>query len=273
MLSVAIIMRAKNEMPHVARTLDMLQRQTLQNFDLYAVDSGSTDGTLEALQKSCPAEKLRQIAPEEYVPGTVLNQAIERTHHDIIILLNADAVPLATDFIEKLIAPLVSGAADAVFAKQAARSDARFIVDYDYQRAYNEATMLPTFFSAVACAFRRDLWETNRFRETGYAEDLAWAESGIKSGARIRFVPEAIVEHSHNYSLKGLYHKRRRQAETFGERPALPRQAAACLREIVRDLLHAVTRLKFHTIPYNTAYRVAIYAGLYRGLRNAWKNA
>ena len=39
-----------------------------------------------------------QIRPEEYVPGAVLNQAIEQTDSEIIVLLNADAFPATPTF-------------------------------------------------------------------------------------------------------------------------------------------------------------------------------
>lgn len=265
--TVAIIMRAKNEMPHVQRSLAMLQGQVFRDFDLFAVDSGSTDGTLDVLRTCCDEDRITRIAAEDYVPGKVLNDAIARTGHDVVVLLNADAVPLAKTFLQDLLHPILENEADAVFAKQVARPDARFIVAYDYQRAYSPEAATPDFFSAAACAFRRDLWEQHRFREQGYAEDRAWARACLSDGARIRFVPNAAVEHSHNYTLGELYRKRRRQAATFGGSPHPARQAYRCMREIVRDCIHACRTFKLRTIPYNVAYRVTIHAGLYRGLR------
>jgi rhamnosyltransferase len=212
-----------------------------------------------------------RIAPEDYAPGKVLNEAITRTDHDLIVLLNADAVPLADTCLETLLQPLLEKQADAVFARQVARPDARFVVAYDYERAYAAESMAPTFFSAVACAFRRDVWEAHRFRNQGYAEDLAWAKACLADGVRIRFVPDAVVEHSHNYTLKALYRKRFRQAATYNEAPDAARQTYRCLREIVRDLLHACRALQLHTIPYNVAYRIAIHSGNFRGLASANK--
>ena len=261
-------MRAKNEMPHVQRTIDMLQRQSNRDYVLYAVDSGSEDGTLDALRKVCPRDRLTQIAATEYIPGRVLNHAIARTSESIVILLNADAVPSSDNFPETLLAPLLHDHADAVFARQVARPDARFVVAYDYRRAYDADRMDPDFFSAVACAFKRSLWERNHFRETGYAEDLAWARACFADGARIRFVPQAVVEHSHNYSLKALYRKRFRQAATFETKPDLARQTCACLREVARDLLHAMRMLEWQSIPYNVAYRVTIHAAVHAGIKS-----
>ncbi|VGO21291.1 hypothetical protein SCARR_03363 [Pontiella sulfatireligans] len=269
--AVAIIMRSKNEMPHVRRALAMLTQQTFREFKLYAIDSGSTDGTLESLRKH--GVDVVQITPEEYVPGRVLNDAIARAKHQIIVLLNADAVPLSHDWLEKLLLPITENRADAAFSKQIARPDAHFIVAYDYERAYNSNKADPCFFSAVACAFRRELWEMVRFREHGYAEDAAWAAECATGGARLQLAEDSTVEHSHNYTLTALSQKRLRQALTFDQAPSAGRQTWRCVREIVRDLLHAGAKLKPHTIPYNIAYRITIHRALQRGLKERRKES
>ncbi|MDF7798008.1 glycosyltransferase family 2 protein [Pontiellaceae bacterium B1224] len=263
--SVAIIMRAKNEMPYVVQALAKLRAQTFSAFDLFFVDSGSTDGTFQALEKA--GGNLVRIPPETYVPGKVLNEAIARTHHEITVLLNADAVPQSDDWLEQLIFPILGNAADATFSKQIARPDAKFIVKYDYERAYQPKKIEPGFFSAVACAFKRSLWEKQNFPNEGYAEDVAWAKTCIANGARFQLLEKSVVEHSHNYSLKALFQKRYRQALTFSEVPNIGKQTAKCLREIFRDFLHACAKFKLHTIPYNIAYRITIYRAFYHGLK------
>jgi len=269
--TVAIIMRAFNEMPHVQRTLAMLERQTFRDFELYAIDSGSSDGTLGALKAACPPDRLTTIARDDYIPGRVLNHAIARTQHDIIVLLNADAVPLTEDWLGNLIEPLRSGDADAAYSRQDARPDARFIVAYDYERAYSSDHPPEHFFSAAACAFRREMWNRFKFHEEGYAEDAIWAASCRQLNARFTLVPDSVVEHSHNYSLEALYQKRFRHGESFaqfqGETSPLGNRIYLCMREIVRDLIYTCRKKQFSTIPYNVAYRVTAHAAIHRGLR------
>jgi len=226
---VAIVMRSKNEMPHLRAALGMLRRQTFRDFELFAVDSGSTDGSVDEL--CAHAAHLRQIPPGEYEPGKVLNESIAQTNHSIIALLNADAVPQSEEWLERLLLPILGNRADAAFSRQVARPDARFVVAYDYERAFDPEKAGPLFFSAVACAFRRGLWEKTPFREQGYAEDAAWAKACIGNGARFQLVAGSVVEHSHNYPLKALFGKHYRQALTFGKPPRLGKQAACCARE------------------------------------------
>lgn len=278
MAKVAIIMRSKNEHPYVIQVLKGLSEQTFKDFELYNVDSGSNDGTLEYIQQANPKRLLR-IRPEEYVPGKVLNEAIEKTEEPIIVLLNADAVPTDHLWLENLLKPILENRCDAALSRQIARSDAHYIVQSDYQRGYDPLRLSRTpldIFSAVSCAFKRELWEKTRFYTTGYSEDLIWFHACQKKGARFSFVPASCVEHSHNYSLKGLYRKRYRHGRAFasqeGFRLPLWKAIASCLKEMARDTLQALKSGKIHTTPYNLIYRGTIYLAYYQGVKSIYNN-
>lgn len=270
---VGIIMRAKDEMPYPPRALEALRVQTFQDFNLYVVDSGSTDGTLEVLEAARPFRLVR-IAPDDYVPGKVLNRMVSETTEPIVVFLNADAIPQSPDCLEKLLDPIRAGRADATMSKQVARPDAYFVVDFDYRRAYDPQNIKgdnADFFSAVCCAFRRELWEQTRFYEEGYAEDLVWAARCRRRGARFELVLDSVVEHSHNYSISGLRTKKFRHgvvfARLYGQKPQALRQVLACGRECLRDGFEALRRGTWSTIPYNLHYRITIHRALWEGLR------
>ncbi len=276
-MSCAIIMRSKNEMPYVVTALERLAQQTYQNFTLYAVDSGSTDGTLEVVRKVCP-DRLTQIPPGSYIPGKVLNDMIARTTAEVIVFLNADAIALNEFWLERLLRPILEGTADATMSKQWARPDAYFMVGYDYRRAYDPRNIKQEnedFFSAVACAFKRSLWDRIKFPESGYAEDLAWAKDCRQAGARFQLVLDSEIEHSHNYTIKELYRKKYRHGLTYNRiYDRLPNgfaQTISCLRELVRDGLYTCSRLKLWTIPYNLTYRIVIHLAIHNGLKDAVK--
>lgn len=275
MNNVAVIMRSKDEMPHVPPALESLRGQTFQEINLWAVDSGSTDGSLEELRKEVPEAQLIQIRPDDYIPGNVLNDMIARTSADFIVFQNADSIFQSTDALDKLLQPLFYDEADATMCSQVTRPDAKFIVTYDYQRAYDPRNIKgdnADFFSAVTCAFKRELWEATRFPEEGYAEDVAWAKACRAGGARFKLVTDSVVEHSHNYTLQGLYRKKFRHGVTFareyGRRENLLFQTVELLKEWIRDLLYALRKGRLDTIPYNIAYRAVIHNGLYQGLKD-----
>lgn len=272
--TIAIIMRAKDEMPHARRALAALRTQSRRDWKLYAIDSGSTDGTLEEIQKF-PPDELIQIAPEDYEPGPVLNRMVGMTTEPVIVFLNADAIPLDDHWLARLVAPVEAGGADATMSVQIARADADFIVAYDYARAYDPKNIKDDnedFFSAVACCFPRTLWEKHRFKDKGYSEDLAWARACRRDGARFKLVTESRVEHSHNFTIPGLHRKRYRHGRAFvgifDARPRPLRQTFICAKEMVRDLLHTLRRGRLDTIPFNLAHRYTIHRALYLGMRD-----
>ncbi len=274
-MTVSIIMRSKNEMPYAVTALEQLARQTWKDYTLYNVDSGSKDGTVETVRRVNP-DRLTEIPAKAYIPGKVLNDMIARTRDDLIVFLNADAIPLNEFWLERLIRPILDGTADATMSKQHARPEARFIVDYDYRRAYDPRNLKAEnedFFSAVACAFRRSWWDRVKFPESGYAEDLAWAKECRELGATFKLVLDSEVEHSHNYTLKELYRKKFRHGQTYHriyhQQPRRGAQTRACVRELLRDVLYACRRLKPWTIPYNLAYRIIIHTAIHQGLQEA----
>jgi len=278
-VTVGIIMRAKDEMPYPPETIENLKQQSFKDFRLYVIDSGSTDGTLEVLQDTQPY-KLIQIAPEDYIPGKVLNRMVDETTEPIVVFLNADAIPKGNDCLKHLVEPILSNEADATMSKQIARPDAEFIVDYDYRRAYDPKNIKndnSDFFSAVCCAFKRELWEQDPFYEEGYAEDLVWAARSRRSGTRFKMVLESVVEHSHNYSIAGLHKKKYRHgvvfARLYGQQPSALRSLLSCGKECVRDVLEAIRKIQLHTIPYNILYRYTIHSALYWGLYDGSKQS
>ena len=83
---VAVIMRSKDEQPYVREALENLMVQTYTNYNLYNVDSGSSDGTLEVVKVF--SESVKSITSGSYVPGTVLNDMISSCHEKIVVFLN-----------------------------------------------------------------------------------------------------------------------------------------------------------------------------------------
>lgn len=273
--SVAILMRSKDEEPFATQALERLYKQTYSNFTLYNVDSGSTDGTLEAIKKHNPnRETIREIQPGEYVPGRVLNHMIASVKEEIIVLLNSDCIPMDEAWLSTLLQPLLLDEVDVVTSRQVARPDAYFIVAYDLDRGYGDNNMKKkrhNFFSAAACAFHRRIWEQEKFPEVGWGEDFVWAVRCAQEGVRFDIVVDAVVEHSHNYTLSMLYRRERGHGivhhQMLNEAPSILAQGYSCLKHIVRDTLYALRKGRPLTIPYNVAYRMTFHLAHYQGKR------
>jgi len=207
-MAPCVVMRAHNDMPLIAGTLEALAGQSVP-FELVAFDNASTDGTREALAKI--ATRIIDVPAGGYVPGRVLNQAMGATHGDVVAFLNSDCTPTDAGWLERLLAAGSDPAVAAVFGRQIPRPGCHPIHALDTERAYGDGARHRTwrhFFSMASSAIRRPVWESMPFDEgLKYSEDIDWTWRARQAGFEIRYVPDAVVMHSHDYTLRQLYRR------------------------------------------------------------------
>ncbi|HNX00447.1 MAG TPA: glycosyltransferase family 2 protein [Candidatus Cloacimonadota bacterium] len=279
---ISIIMRSKNEMPYVKYVLRMLKSQTQQDFELVCVDSGSTDGTWESIQQYGP-DTFYSIAPEEYIPGRVLNEAIQHCRGEIIVFNNADCIPCTNDWLEKLTQPFQTDPeVIATFANQLARPTANPLVKKDYARAFGDgkiAALWRHFFSLASSAVRAEVIREHPFDPTiQYSEDIEWSWRMKQRGFKITYVPDAKVEHSHDYTVKQLFKRfsgeGRADARIYpGEnKPFLKTVALSSLVEWMRDTIYLTKHGKITYIPYALLHRSIQKYAYWKGYKGKVKN-
>ena len=278
---ISIILRAKNEMPWLKYTLKMLARQSRQDFELICVDSGSTDGSWELLNEYRP-DVLYQIRPEEYVPGRVLNQAITHAKGEIVVFNNADCIPQDRFWLENLVRPFQQNPdVIAVFANQIARPNAIPLVRKDYERAFGdgkESAKWRHFFSLASSAVHTDLIRKYPFdNDIQYSEDIEWSWRMKQKGLMIEYVPDAIVQHSHNYNLSQIKKRYtgegRAEARIYGEFYKEHPEDLSFLRSVIyaagmetlRDVIYLMKEKEFAWICKAPIYRFAQRFYAYKG--------
>jgi rhamnosyltransferase len=278
---IAIVMRSYNDIDVIRGTLEMVHKQTLQDFELWNFDSSSSDGTLEVIKEFNVPERIVQNDPKDYNPGTVLNDAVRRTRGEIVVFINSDATPETTDWLEKLVAPLSDPQVGATFGRQTARPDCRALFRKDTERAFgdgSESAGWVHFFSMANSAARRDILEKYPFEtKVQYSEDIEWSYELRKKGLKIVYVPDAAATHSHNYTLKQSYKR------MFGEGKAeawifregelntsfLRYMLMPFVMEVMRDWVWGIRHLSLdailHSIPLRFVQKWARWRGLQEG--------
>lgn len=276
---VAIAMRSYNDRAVIRGTLEMIQRQSYRNFELWNFDSSSTDGTFEIIREFNVPERIFQNDSASYNPGTVLNSAVRTVGCDIVVFINSDATPESEHWLERLIAPLCDPVVGAVYGRQTPRPNCRSLFVKDTERAFGdgrEAAKWVHFFSMANAAARRDVLERFPFEtRVQYSEDIEWSYRLRKAGLDIRYVPEAAATHSHNYTLRQSFKRH------FGEGKAdawIFRDGeldTSFLRyfflpfgmEVLRDLRWAIGKRSADAMLHAIPLRAAQKWGRWRGLR------
>jgi rhamnosyltransferase len=269
-MKLTVIMRTKNSDWVVEQALRALHSQTIRDFELVIIDSGSTDHTLDIVRAYGP--KLIRISPSSYIPGAVLNQAIEASIGDTLIFQNSDVVPLSAFVLERLVAPFVDSAVVATFARQIPRPEAHTWVRRDYEVSFPPAGDAPSWmpFSLPLAAMRRSAWERHSFHTAAWgSEDIEWGMWARSRGHVVKYVPNAVVMHSHNYTLREIFGRRfiEGEADAFihGDRISSGNTISRTLRSTASDILYHARHGNWLRLPESPLRRAVFHIGYHYG--------
>jgi len=263
-------MRSKNSDWVIEEALEGLFAQNFKDFELIVVDSGSTDRTLEIVGKyPC---KLIEIEAKAYYPGIVLNMAIEQASADIVVFQNSDTIPLHPEALENLVSPFDDPAVQATYARQTPRPEAQTWVRRDYASSFPESGPGPEWItlSLPFAAMRKSIWAQHPFYTAAWAsEDTEWGNWARTNGHIIRYVPDAVVRHSHNYTLRQLYGRRFVEGEAdafiFRNADSLPKMIKRLVQSTWRDCAAYCKALDIFRIPYIPIRRTVYHWAYLKG--------
>lgn len=267
---VSIVMRSKNSDWVIAQALTALFSQEYQDFELLVVDSGSTDRTLEIVEQF-PCRLIR-IEAKNYYPGVVLNMAIEQCSGKIIVFQNSDAVPLCRFTLGRLVQAFNDPDVHAAFGRQIPRPEADGWVRRDYDASFPDAEKTPPWItlSLPLAAIRRSTWEKHPFYQDAWAsEDTEWGAWARKNGYHIQYVKDAILMHSHNYTLRQIYGRRFVEGEAdaiiYRDRESILDVISRSAISIMRDSLIHLGSGEFIDLMKLPARRFLYHWAHYRG--------
>ena len=269
---ISVLMRSHNDIPYIRETVEALLSQDVDDIvEIISCDDHSTDGTAEYL---AGVPQLRRISPPEgrYVPGKTLNYMVSQAQGEYIIFNNGDAIPQHKEYLKNLAAPLKLAETDCVFANQIARKDAFAVVRKDYERAFGDGSVSRKwykFFSLVSSGFRKEELAAHPFDETfQYSEDSQWVN---RREVKIVYVPDAVVEHSHNYTLpevtKRFFNEGVADKQMGKKSPGVLKTWKTIFAETLRDWIYISKCGAWKEFFYAPRYRYTQKMSYYRGTR------
>lgn len=282
---ISIVLPVKDGGDALNRCLLALREQEIsEDVEVVVVDSGSTDGSKE-LAESFGA-RVYEIPPATFNHGETRNVGASLANGDILVFTVDDALPADHHWLARLVAPLredndLIGSYSRQVARPGAPPHQRYYVDFRFgpeprdQRASSpdELTVQTTLFSNVASAIRAPLLDRYPFPDDiVIAEDLEWCSRVLLAGYGIRYVPESVVQHSHDYSLVALVKRYFDQGAAAKRSFMAPGQAAVVRGaglSFVRDELGWMWSQGYRRhIPYALAHEFTRYLAFQLGLRH-----
>lgn len=212
-MRVAIIIPTRNGERNLPRLFLSISRQT-QTFDVYIVDSSSSDCTVDIALEN--GDSVQSIPVSDFNHGGTRQMMID-THsdYDIYIFMTQDAYLEDKQALERLVAPFVTSDVGAAYGRQLPHLDATPIAEHARLFNYPEESRIKSmanalelgiktpFISNSFAAYRREaLLEVGGFPEcVTLSEDMYAAARMVLKGWKIAYVGDARCRHSHNYTL------------------------------------------------------------------------
>lgn len=207
---VSIVYLTKNGGCLFRKSLDaVFAQKTDFEFEVIAVDSGSTDGTLELLEMF--PVKLYRIAANEFNFGLTRDYGFSLARGDIVIAISQDAIPVGSEWLNNMIYPFKDDSIVVVQGVDILPEDedlfywdklSRFYYTRECKRWIEEHDNIGMSFTN--CAIRRKVWKENQLGRVEMSEDKVFQKRIMGKGLKIFSQSQAQTTHFHMYNVKSL---------------------------------------------------------------------
>ncbi len=279
--AVAIVIRCHNEVDHLGGVIAAVRDQAFEDYEILAVDSGSTDGTLGLLEEL--EVEIVHIPKDQFSFGRSLNLGCKTARGDILVFLSAHCYPADEDWLANLIAGFDDPGVAAIYGKQRAVDTSAFSEHQILKRWFPEQSVKrqdQPFINNANCAVRRVVWEQYPYdEELPGLEDVAWAKTVMEEGWKIGYRADATVYHVHDETRSQTLNRYQREAITFQK--VFPAEHFNLLdfvrlsgRNIVADWKAArEQRVLLRKWGEIIGFRLAQFWGTYRGFHTRWPSS
>ena len=212
-MSVSIIIPTFNGASRIGNCLDALLNQTAgRDAEILVVNDGSTDNTADFVARY---SDVRLITQSNAGPAAARNRGAQEARGTIILFTDDDCVPTAdwrAAMTEPFKDPSIVGTKGTYRTRQ--RNLAARFVQIEYEDKYRLMSALPQidFIDTYSAGFRRDRFLEMGGYDTSFpvacAEDVELSYRMSARGWNMKFVPHAIVYHTHPDTLRKYFTKK-----------------------------------------------------------------
>ncbi len=210
---VSIVVPTLNGERRIGACLHALSRQvTGREFEIVVVDDGSTDGTATEAKRFSGVRLIREANAG---PAAARNRGAREARGSILLFTDDDCIPMP-NWMDAMLAPFsdpeVVGA-KGVYRTRQSSVIARFVqIEYEDKYRLTARERDIDFVDTYSAGFRRDSFLQIGGYDTSFpvacAEDVELSYRMAARGWKMKFVPDAIVYHTHPDQLGSYLRKK-----------------------------------------------------------------
>lgn len=200
----SIVVPAYNAEDTLAETLDAVIAQTFDDWECVVVDDGSTDTTLATARSYAEKDaRIRVVHQENQGTAGAYNAGVRAATGTFVVLCSADDIVLPEHLVEMTRFIECEGGYDIYSTNGYFWRPEDGLRQLVYPPGTRDSVMSLTLtdvirvcFFSVGAAYRRDLFErVGGYRQDVFGEDYDFWLRAMASGARHRYLPEALSLH------------------------------------------------------------------------------
>ncbi|MEC9376605.1 MAG: glycosyltransferase [Candidatus Neomarinimicrobiota bacterium] len=217
---ISIVTPSFNRVDELEHLYTSLKEQTIDKglFELIVSDDGSTD-TTEEMVKKWQAESLfpiKFITQENQGPGAARNHGLDHATGKLILFIDSDC-EAQPNWIQTIYDEFQNDTFDACGGPDGAKDDftpLQKAIDFAMtsffttggMRGHSEKMMARFFPRTHNMGIKREVYEKiGGFGDLRHGQDIEFSNRIRKSGARIKFLLNAVVYHRRRTSLKQFF--------------------------------------------------------------------
>ena len=214
--TISIVIPVKNEAKNIRLCIESWINQSVPVEKIVVIDSGSTDGTIEILNRYRQVE-LIEIEQDNFNHGTTRNTAIQRVTTDLVLLTVGDGRAADNQVLERMCNVMRSEDVAGVCGHQIVAHERdknpvrwfrpqstpvvcfhQFDSAQEFDCSSPEKKKLAGSWDNVIALYRtKILREIIPFKTITYGEDSQWAVDALRAGHKLAYHPAARVYHYH----------------------------------------------------------------------------
>ncbi len=287
--TVTIGIPAHNEEGNISRLLADIKRQKIVGFKLskiLVISDGSTDSTVEQVNKVRGLPLTLHIKRKRAGLATSLNYIFNHSKADIVVTLDADIRILDTEFLAKLISPIISNVADYTSSSIQEFPPKSFFpnclalsmqVKRNIYRAMDRGSNLYTSFG-LARAYTQKIYQNMRF-PLSVGNDMYSYLYTKSTGQRFLHVPSAVASYvlptdlSDSSSQSIRYYQARRAMEQYFDIQLVKQSMLIPPLTLVAGILSSVgiiCKRPLHFVAYLIYVTFTLFSSLHVKIEDKW---
>lgn len=218
-MNIDIICPLYNAEEYILKLHKSLLRQKNVNINsIKYILTESKDNSEQILKDNNLNYKL--ISKNSFSHSLTREEMAIKSDADIVCFITQDIVIQSNNWLEKLVAPIINGEAEASYSRQLTKYNniEKYTRNYNYptvssiktKNDINNLGLKTFFFSDASSAIKTDVFK----KLNGYDnknlpinEDMYFAYKLITKGYKIKYCADSVVYHSHKFKLKELYER------------------------------------------------------------------